>query len=101
LIVSKFFLFVTNFYNIVFHVHPDENTQMSTKSNDVLLSSSVGVTMPKNPKGSSYPLEVVNDLEVNYKPRYKSDYFSQDGTVRKPRYVADRFGHHYVTIKVI
>jgi len=74
---------------------------MSSKSNHVLLSGSVGVTMPKKLKDSSHRIEIVNDLEANYKPRYKSDYFSQDGNVRKPRYVADQLGNHYVTIKVI
>jgi hypothetical protein len=74
---------------------------MSSKSNHILLSQSVGVTMPKKTKDSSHQIEIVNDLEPYYKPRYKSDYFSQDGKIRKPRYVADQLGNHYVPIKVI
>ncbi|UJR34769.1 hypothetical protein I4U23_027548 [Adineta vaga] len=49
---------------------------------------------------NSIKLEIVNDLEEIYRPRYKSDYFSQNGRIRKPRYVADRVGNHYVTLKM-
>jgi len=94
-------LFYINLYNIVFRVSSDENTQISSEANHILLSQSVGVTMPKKDKDSSNEIEIVNGLELNYKPRYKSDYFSQDGTIRKPRYVADELGNHYVSIKVI
>jgi hypothetical protein len=83
------------------HVYSDENARISSKSNYILLSQSVDVTMPKKTKDSSHRIEIVHDLEVNHKPRYKSDYVSQDGTVRKPRYVADQLGNHYVLVKVI
>ncbi|CAF4396285.1 unnamed protein product, partial [Rotaria sordida] len=63
---------------------------MKSRSNSIPLSESVGVTMPKQSQNLSHRIEIVHDLEIGYKPRYKSDYFSQDGTIRKPRYVADR-----------
>ncbi|CAM4774031.1 unnamed protein product [Rotaria magnacalcarata] len=72
----------------------------NAKSNHVPLSSSVGVTMPKKSLNLSRGIEVVDDLELEYKPRYKSDYHSQDGTIRKPRYVANRDGTHCVRLKV-
>jgi len=57
--------------------------------------------MPKKKKDSSNRVEIVNGLETNYKPRYKSDYLSQDGTIRSPRYVADELGNHFVLLKVV
>jgi hypothetical protein len=48
----------------------------------------------------SHKIEIVHDLEEKYRPRYKSDYFAQNGKNRKPRYVTDRSGNHYVTLKV-
>jgi len=64
------------------------------------LSQSVGVGVPQKFSKLSHQIEIVNDLEETYRPRYKSDYFAQNGKLRKPRYVADRLGNHYVTLKV-
>ena len=50
---------------------------------------------------TSSKIEIVHDLEETYRPRYKSDYFGQNGKHRKPRYVADRLNNHYLSIKVI
>jgi hypothetical protein len=61
----------------------------------------VGVGVPQRSLKSSHKIEIVNELEEKYRPRYKSDYFAQNGTQRKPRYVADRHGNHYITVKVM
>lgn len=45
-------------------------------------------------------IELVHDLEEFYRPRYKSDYFGQNGKIRKPRYVTDRLGNHYISLRV-
>jgi hypothetical protein len=45
-------------------------------------------------------LNIVYALEESFRLRYKSDYFSTDGKKRPPRYVADRHGRHYITLKV-
>jgi hypothetical protein len=97
----KLLLFNLNLHNIDFYIYLGEKTQVVLKSSHVPLSRSVGVTMPKKLQDPSHQIEIVHDLEPNYKPRYKSDYFSQDGTVRQPRYVADTLGNHVVQIKVI
>ena len=96
----KSFFYLIEIFNIVFRVYSDRNTQLSMKSSHVLLSSSVGVPQLKKHQGLPRPFEIVNDLEEDYKPRYKSDYFAQDGKVRPPRYVADKLGNHFVSIKV-
>ncbi len=74
--------------------------QSSLQSNHVILSQSVGVTLPKKFESTSRSIEVVNELELEYKARYKSDYFSQDGKNRPPRYVADQLNNHFVSIRV-
>ncbi|CAF4015669.1 unnamed protein product [Rotaria sordida] len=83
-------LALNNYIPIPFKKLIRENTRMKSRSNSIPLSESVGVTMPKQTQNLSHRIEIVHDLEIGYKPRYKSDYFSQDGTIRKPRYVADR-----------
>jgi hypothetical protein len=61
----------------------------------ILLSKSVAVTLPTpNQLHLAYP------LEDTYRARYKSDYFPQSGTVRRPRYVADNVGNHCITLQV-
>ena len=69
------------------------------KSNkkEILLSDSVAVGQPIR---SAHRIELVYPLEKTYRPRYKSDYFAQNGLKRKPRYVADQHQNHYVTLKV-
>jgi hypothetical protein len=66
----------------------------------ILLSPSVGVGVPQRLLKPSHKIEIVYELEEKYRPRYKSDYFAQNGKKRKPRYVTDRQGNHYVTLKV-
>lgn len=61
----------------------------------ISLSQSVAVTMP-----TPNQLHLVHPLEDTYRARYKSDYFPQNGTVRRPRYVADNAGNHYITLQV-
>ena len=39
--------------------------------------------MPNKPRNVSQRIEIVDGFEKGYKPRYKSDYFSQDGTDSK------------------
>jgi len=79
------------FYNILI----DKNKKAKSNKKQILLSSSVGVGVKP-----SHNIEIVYELEEKYRPRYKSDYFAQNGTTRKPRYVTDRQGNHYITLKV-
>jgi hypothetical protein len=65
------------------------------------LSSSVGVGLPQRLLKRSYKIEIVYELEAKFRPRYKSDYFGQNGKKRRPRYVTDRNGKHCITLKVI
>jgi len=53
------------------------------------------VTVPSPDK-----LQLQNALEDTYRPRYKSDYFPQNGNVRRPRYVADNTNNHCVTLQM-
>ncbi|CAF4408999.1 unnamed protein product, partial [Adineta steineri] len=71
-----------------------------SNTKQVALSQSVGVGQTQNIPKPSQKLSIVHDLEESFRPRYKSDYFAQNGKNRKPRYVADRIGNHFVTIKV-
>jgi hypothetical protein len=48
----------------------------------------------------SCQLQLLHPLEATYHARYKSDYFSQNGHSRRPRYIADNAGHHDITIRV-
>ncbi|CAF0855966.1 unnamed protein product [Adineta ricciae] len=59
----------------------------------ISLSNSVAVT-----DLASNPLKLLHPLESTYRPRYKSDYFPQNGIVRRPRYVTDDHENHYVTL---
>ena len=45
-------------------------------------------------------LQIVNDLEEIYRLRYKSEYASSSGHFPLVRYVADRLGNSFVTLKV-
>ena len=64
------------------------------KKKPIPLSESVALTT------SPYYIELIGPLEASYRARYKSDYFANNGIVRKPRYVADHNGHHYIPLKV-
>lgn len=64
------------------------------------LSQSVGVGLPDRMRPSQSKVRIVHGLEPTYRPRYKSDYFPQNGKSRKPRYVADNTGNHYITLQV-
>ncbi|CAF1264457.1 unnamed protein product [Adineta steineri] len=77
-----------------------QNTDAQSETNPIPLSQSIQVAVPKKPKDSSHKIRIVYDLEETHRPRYKSDYFSQNGTVYKPRYVADENGNHFVTVEV-
>jgi len=61
----------------------------------------VGVGVPQKAVISSHKIAIVFELEEFFRARYKSDYFGQNGKSRKPRYVADRHGNHFITLKVI
>ncbi|CAF3787478.1 unnamed protein product [Adineta steineri] len=71
-----------------------------SNTKQVALSQSVGVGQTQNIPKPSQKISIPYDLEESFRPRYKSDYFAQNGKNRKPRYVADRIGNHFVTIKV-
>jgi len=55
----------------------------------------VAVTVP-----TPNQLQLSHPLEDTYRARYKSDYFPQKGSVRRPRYVADNAGNHFITLQV-
>lgn len=61
----------------------------------ISLSRSVAVTVPTPNK-----LQLIYPLEETYRARYKSDYFPQKGPVRRPRYVADNAGNHFISLQV-
>jgi hypothetical protein len=65
------------------------------------LSQSVGVGVPQRITNAAQIISILYLLEEAYRARYKSDYFTQGGKTRKPRYVADRIGNHFITLKVI
>jgi len=67
----------------------------TSQDQSISLSRSVAVT---NPAPNS--LQLMYPLEDTYRPRYKSDYFPSKGAVRRPRYVADNAGHHYISLQV-
>ena len=48
----------------------------------------------------SHKIAIVRKLEKYFRLRYKSDYFSQYGRKRKPRYVADELKNHFITLEV-
>ncbi|CAF1022742.1 unnamed protein product [Adineta steineri] len=82
-------------------VYPiEKNKKVRTQKKAILLSSSVGVGQPKQSSNPSNKIKLVHDLEEKYRPRYKSDYFANNGTTRKPRYVTDRDGNHYISLQV-
>jgi hypothetical protein len=85
---KKFFLV---FLKFVLLVLPTKNLN----DQSILLSKSVAVTVP-----TPNQLQLVHPLEDTYRARYKSDYFPQKGPVRRPRYVADNVGNHFVTLQV-
>lgn len=77
-------------------INRPQNEKIQTKvSSDqsINLSLSVAVTTP-----TPNSLQLVYPLEDIYRPRYKSDYFPSKGAVRRPRYVSDNAGHHYVSL---
>ncbi|CAF0936314.1 unnamed protein product [Adineta ricciae] len=79
---------------------PEKAKKKSDSKKSIALSSSVGVGFSQRLPITSSKIEIVHDLEKKYRPRYKSDYFGQNGKNRKPRYVADRIGNHFISIKV-
>ncbi len=74
---------------------------MHSITKQIELSQSVGVGQPHQIRKPSHRIHIVNDLELFFRPRYKSDYFSQNGKKRRPRYVADRNDNHFIMLKVI
>jgi len=74
---------------------PITRAHTETSKTSIPLSNSVAVINSK-----SKQLQLLYPLEDTYRARYKSDYFPQNGQVRKPRYVADTVGNHFVTLKM-
>jgi hypothetical protein len=85
------------YQNLVFYVHVFSFLAPTKTSTDqsILLSKSVAVSVQ-----TPNQLQIVHPLEDTYRARYKSDYFPQTGAVRRPRYVADNDGNHFVTLQV-
>jgi hypothetical protein len=67
----------------------------SSNDQSILLGQTVAVTVL-----TPNQLSLVHALEDTYRARYKSDYFPQKGEVRRPRYVADNVGNHFVTLQM-
>jgi hypothetical protein len=74
--------------------------QFKSSINPISLSQSVGVGLPQHIRKISPKVHILYPLEEFFRPRYKSDYFAQNGKSRGPRYVADRTGNHFIAIKV-
>ncbi|UJR25783.1 hypothetical protein I4U23_007136 [Adineta vaga] len=72
-----------------------EKSAKGPSDQSILLSQSVAVT-----DSTRNQLQLHFPLETTYRARYKSDYFPQNGNVRRPRYVADDHGNHFVTLKI-
>ncbi|CAF2464855.1 unnamed protein product [Rotaria sp. Silwood2] len=70
------------------------HTEKASESS-VPLSSRVAIT-----NSNSKQLQLVYPLENTYRARYKSDYFPQNGTVRRPRYIADHASNHFITLQL-
>ncbi|CAF3395951.1 unnamed protein product [Rotaria socialis] len=85
--------------DLPFHTN-DQNENVNSHKEPIFLSTSVDVGVPQRSSQCSHKIEIVHELEEKFRPRYKSDYFAQNGTKRKPRYVADRFGNHYIMLRV-
>lgn len=45
-------------------------------------------------------IRLISPIEKTYRARYKSDYFPQNNAPRKPRYIADLHGNHFLQIQV-
>lgn len=78
-----------------------ENENSTINKKPIPLSTSADIGTPLRVKESSRKIEIVHDLEKTFRPRYKTDYFGLNGSVRKPRYVTDRDGNHFVMLRVI
>ena len=74
---------------------------MQSNTKQIELSQSVGVGQPHQFGKPSHRIQIMYELEESFRPRYKSDYFAQNGKKRRPRYVADRHDNHFITLKVI
>jgi hypothetical protein len=75
---------------------PVTRAQTETLSKpSIFLSNSVAITNSK-----SRQLQLVYPLEKTYRARYKSDYFPQTGSVRRPRYIADSATNHFITLQL-
>jgi hypothetical protein len=74
--------------------------KLQPNSKQIELSQSVGVGLPQRAIKSSPTIIIEYPLEESFRPRYKSDYFAQNGKSRKPRYVADRVGNHFITLRL-
>jgi hypothetical protein len=78
----------------------EKGKKLHPNTKQIELSPSVGVGLPQKTIKPSHKIYIVHPLEEFFRPRYKSDYFAQNGKSRKPRYVADRAGTHFITLKV-
>ena len=81
-------------------IFSENNTQIPSTSNHVSLSTSVDTAEMRKPVDHFRPIEIVETIENDYKPRYKSDYCSQRGKLRKPRYVTDQDGNNFISLRV-
>jgi len=75
--------------------HTEKLLTKIVPDHSILLSQSVAVTVP-----TPNQLQFVYPLEDIYRARYKSDYFPQSGSVRRPRYVSDNAGNHLITLQM-
>jgi hypothetical protein len=79
----------------VIRPHIEKLTTRNLHDQSIALSASVAVTVP-----TPHQLQLVHPLEDTYRARYKSDYFPQKGAPRRPRYVADSEGNHFVKLQL-
>jgi hypothetical protein len=79
----------------VIRPHVEKLPTRNAHAQPIALSASVAVSVP-----TPHQLQIVHPLEDTYRARYKSDYFPQKGSPRRPRYVADSVGNHFVTLQL-
>ncbi|CAF3366247.1 unnamed protein product [Rotaria socialis] len=83
-----------------FDCNIDTMKEQESNTKQIDLSPSVGVRQNQISVKSSPKIQICYPLEQYYRPRYKSDYFTHDGKIRRPRYVADGAGNHFVALQV-
>ncbi|CAF2035181.1 unnamed protein product [Rotaria magnacalcarata] len=84
----------------IFDCNTGTMKEQESNTKQIDISPSVGVRQTQISIKSSPKIQICYPLEQYYRPRYKSDYFTHDGKIRRPRYITDACGNHFVTLQV-